>query len=148
MVKTYYEQIDEEVNDFMEYWKEDFGKIINENIGQTEDEIFEEIYQEFDLNDKIHEFLDNGWFSFLREEPFEQFNSELTSCAFILDESDEVETDSGLWSGQEPKQAIQTQAFFTVRNDLYFRIEEKVKELIKGKKHLSLIDKDKVRGEE
>lgn len=148
MAKTYYDQIDEEVNDFMEYWKEDIAEIIKENITQNEDEIFEEIYQEWDLNDKIHEFLDNNWFNFLREEPFEKFNSELTTCAFILDESDEVETDSGLWEGQEPKQAIQTQAFFTVRNDLYNRVEGKIRELIKGKKHLSLIDKDKVRGEE
>jgi len=57
------------------------------------------------------------------------------SCTRITEESDETETDSGLWEGLEPIKAISTQAFFTARGDLYFALEPKIKEMIdKGEK--------------
>lgn len=130
MAKTYYGLIDEMTDDFLENYEDEIKEQIKEQGEKVTDVIFDNIYQEWDLNSKIHEWLDSSWHGFLREDCFENFNSELTTCAFILDESDEVETDSGLWEGQEPKKAIQTQAFFTVKSDLYFKIEKKIKEKI------------------
>lgn len=128
---TYEELINKEANDFVRNHKEELTEIIKKNKDEEEDFIFDEaIYQKWDLNDKIHQHLDSGWYGFLRDDVFKNANSELMTCAMILDESEEAETDSGLWDGQEPQEAIKTQAFFTARNDLYFRIEKLIKELI------------------
>jgi len=130
-MKTYSELIEEEATDFINEHKEKFLEVIKENIDRTEDYIFSEaIYQDEDLNSMIHEWLDSSWYSFMRDDAFKDFNTEFTTCAIILEWSKEVETDSGLWENQEPKEAISTQAFFSVRNDLYRLIEDKLKELI------------------
>jgi len=130
-MKNYYELIKEEAKDFVEENEEELKEIIKENKDKEVDEIFDEaIYQKWDLHDKIHEWLDNAWYGFLRNDYFKQYNSELTTCSAIIDESNEVESDGGLWEGQEPQEAIKTQAFFTARNDLYFEVEEQIKDLI------------------
>ena len=130
---TYSEEIENEADEFVEEYKEELTEIIKENKDRTEDYIFDEpIYQEWDLNSKIHEWVDSIWYGFIRRDFLKDFNSELSSYARILDECKEKETDSGLWDGQEPKEAIQTQAFFSVRNDIYWSVEEKIKKLIES----------------
>lgn len=48
----------------------------------------------------------------------------LTDAAFVIENSDNVETDSGLWEGQEPAEALETQAAFTFSNDVHSEVEE------------------------
>ncbi|MCD6492420.1 MAG: hypothetical protein J7K36_01240 [Archaeoglobaceae archaeon] len=129
---TYDEALDSMAKDFIDCYKEELQEIIEENIDEDEDYIFdEEIYQNWDLIDKIHEWLDTSWYSFLREEFLDDCKTEFSSCARILDFVREEETDSGLWEGQDPEQATQTKAFFSVRNDLYWIIRDKILELIR-----------------
>ena len=128
-MKTYYQTIEEEAEDFIENYKEEIDEIIKENKEKSNEYIFDEaIYQQWDLIDKIHEWLDSGWYGFLRKDWCDDTNSEFMASAKVLEESEEVETDTGLWEGQEPQDAIRTQAFFTVRQDLYFAIEKLLKE--------------------
>jgi len=126
MAETYYELIEEYAKDFIEYYKEEIEEIIKENKDSIAN-VFEIFYQEWDLNGKIHEWLDSCWYGFLRESVFDKFNTEFLTCAFIIEESNNP---SCMWEGEDPQETIITQAFYTVRNDLYFKIEEMIKEMI------------------
>jgi len=131
MSKTYYESINEMADDFVSEYKDEIKEIIKENKDRKPDYIFDEaIYQKWDLTDKLHEWLDSAWYGFLRSDWCKECVTEFSSCAKLLDESNEVETDSGLWEGQDPKDAIMTQAFFTARIDLYFQVEKLIKGII------------------
>lgn len=48
----------------------------------------------------------------------------LSDAAFVIENSNNVETDSGLWEGQEPHEAVKTQAAFTFSNDVHATVEE------------------------
>ena len=130
-MKTYYGAINEMAKDFIEEYEEEIKEIIKENKDRDKKYIFDEaIYQNWDLIDKVHEWLDSAWYGFLRQDWAKDYRTELMSCVEIIDESEETETDQGLWEGQEPQEAIKTQAFFTARNDLYFIIEKLIKEFM------------------
>jgi hypothetical protein len=76
------------------------------------------------LNDeKIHTWVDNDF-----------IYVDLLDSAHILDQSDNVETDWGLWEGQEPRKAIETQAFFTYRTDLYIEVKDLMEAELEGHK--------------
>ena len=133
-MKTYYQAIKDLADDFISDYGDEIKEIIKENKEKTEEEIWEEIYQNWDLNDKIWEFLDSAWYSFLRDEWCEDRKTELSSAVKVIEESNEVETDSGLWEGKEPEDAIMSQAFATAGNDLYFELEERIKQMIEDRK--------------
>ena len=82
-------------------------------VDEYEDELLDEIKNgntdvyEFVNDYRVHEWVDNNF-----------IYVDLTDSAEILEQSDNVETDFGLWEGQEPIEAIKTQAFFTYKNDL------------------------------
>jgi len=133
-MKTYYEAIKDLADDFLSDYEDEIKEIIKENKEKTDEEIWEEIYQSWDLIDKIWEFLDSTWYSFLRDEWCEDRKTELSSAVKVIEESNEVETDAGLWEGKEPEDAIICQAFATAENDLYFELEERIKEMIKEEK--------------
>lgn len=82
-------------------------------VDEYEDELLDEIKNgntdvyEFVNDYRVHEWVDNDF-----------IYVDLTDSAEILEQSDNVETDFGLWEGQEPIEAIKTQAFFTYKNDL------------------------------
>lgn len=59
---------------------------------------------------------------------------DLHDCADILESSNEVESDSGLWEGQDPIKAIEAMAFFTYRNDLMAAVKEVAEEELEEKK--------------
>lgn len=84
-------------SDFMDYLKE--GSI--------------RFYDFFD--DSVHNWADNDF-----------IYVDLLDSAEILDQSNNVETDSGLWQGEEPRKAIATQAFFTYRGDLFNALKDEV----------------------
>lgn len=117
-MKTYKDLILETAEVFIDNFREEIENEIKEGSD------FNSMIDHIDLHDKLHEDLDNSWYSFLRDDIFKDFDSELTTCARILDWTSNKETDSGLWEGQEPEQAIQTQAFFSVRSDVYFVLED------------------------
>lgn len=48
----------------------------------------------------------------------------LTDAAYVVENSNNVEEDSGLWEGKEPRDAIETQAAFTFGNDVREDVEE------------------------
>lgn len=75
------------------------------------------------VSDYTHEWVDNDF-----------IYVDLLDCAHILDQSDNVETDSGLWEGLEPRKAIESQAFFTYRNDLESAIRDAFEEKLMIKK--------------
>lgn len=92
------------------------------------------------FEDFLWEDWDAGWYGFLREELFDDFNSELTTCAKIIELSDNTETDSGLWDGQEPKKAIEAQAYYSAMNDFREIVREMEEELLDEEELLNEIE--------
>lgn len=111
MKKKYYELIEEMAADFIEYTKE-----------QADEDIRIDNHNYF--HDWVSDYWHSAWGGFLREEIFDDFDTELTTAAKIIEISDEVATDSGLWEGQEPKDAIISQAYYTGERDFTFAIQE------------------------
>lgn len=111
----YYNYVGEEAKSFVE---EHLDEAIKEILdGDTDMNQFIDDY-------RLHEWVDNDF-----------IYHNLTDSAHILDQSNNEETDSGLWEGQEPREAIQTQAFFTYRTDMYLEIKELLKEELIDKKN-------------
>lgn len=135
-MKTYYKAIKDLADDFLQENEEEIKEIIKENFQRSEEEIWDKVYQDWALLDRVWEFVDGEWYSFLRGEWCEDRKTELGSAVKVIEESQEVETDSGLWEGKEPEEAIIAQAFATACNDLYFELEERIKETIKESKTL------------
>lgn len=87
------------------------GKYIT-NIIEEIKEGNTDIYR-FIQDSKLHEWCEND-FTYIN----------LIDSANIIDQSENVEQDSGLWEGQEPMRAIETQAFYTYKGDLYSTIKD------------------------
>jgi hypothetical protein len=106
--QNYYGYISDQAKSFTDEHKDDVIAEIRD--GNTD------VYDM--LNDsRIHEWVDNDF-----------IYVDLVDSAHIIEQSDNVETDLGLWEGQEPMEAIKTQAFFTYRNDLYYAVKELMEE--------------------
>ena len=130
-MQTYYQAIEESAKDFLDNYKEEIDEIIEENKNKDKEFILNEaVYQKWCLNDKILEWLDSDWYSFLRGEWCDDRGTEPGASAKILEESKNIETDSGLWEGKEPMETVQAQAFFTARNDLLEETEKQLKNYI------------------
>ena len=106
--------------DWNEYQKEvnDFAKDIFDEIKEEATE--NEKFNAWDYDDRIHETIDGSSFAIYMN---------LQDAAFVVENADNVETDSGLWEGQEPIDAIKTQAFFTMRWEVTEKLDELLKEL-------------------
>ena len=108
----YYGKIEELANDFLnDYWKEwKKDNIVYCGLKSKEANFNNWI----DYDGKLHEFVDGNFYSFDADE--------------ILDNSNEVETDTGLLGSdgdwQKMKDGI---AFWTLKNDLGFAIIDKAK---------------------
>jgi hypothetical protein len=48
----------------------------------------------------------------------------LSDAAFVIENSNNVEEDSGLWEGKDPQDAVEIQAAFTYANDVQAEVEE------------------------
>lgn len=102
--KNYYGYIADQAKMFVDEYKEDvFAEVKDGNTDA------------YDLlNDsRVHEWVDNNF-----------IYVDLIDSAHIIEQSDNVETDYGLWEGQDPQEAIKAMAFFTYRNDLYYAVKE------------------------
>lgn len=53
----------------------------------------------------------------------------LSDAAFVIDNSDNVEDDSGMWEGYEPDAALKAQAAYTFGNDVRIKCEEIYKKM-------------------
>lgn len=98
-----YSKVEEMAQDLFNENKEDFFEAVRDE-GTSFD------YYEF-FSDKVHEDVDR-----------EFIYTGLVDCAEIIENAQEVETDSGLWDGQEPEDAIKTMAFFTLRNEVMLEL--------------------------
>lgn len=97
------------------YVQEGARSFVDEHLDEALNEIAEgnTNMSEFIDDSRLHEWIDNDF-----------IYHDLMDSALILEQSDNVETDSGLWEGQEPRDAIKTQAFFTFRTDMYLEIKD------------------------
>lgn len=110
---NYKEYINNEARNFVDEYEDDLlDEIKNGNT---------DVY-EFVNDYRVHEWVDNDF-----------IYVDLTDSAEILEQSDNVETDSGLWEGKEPVEAIKTQAFFTYRNDLSDKVISMFKSVLQNK---------------
>lgn len=114
--KPYYGKIEESADEFLnehwEDWKTDAGSWGLKN--KSREEI--SFYQWLDYAGQLHDFTEYEKNSYDNDE--------------ILEYSNEVESDSGLWEGLKEWYEIQEAiAFYTLKNDLCFAILEKAKNL-------------------
>ena len=108
----YYEQVEGDARDFIEEYLEDFKKDSEDYGGKSSDPSF---YQWMDYDGKLHEHTDAV---------FNSYDEEV-----ICDESNELETDYGLWEGvTDWRKMREAQAFWTLKGDLWFTIEGILKE--------------------
>lgn len=99
--KYYSNYVEEESNQVVEESKVDLKDELEKGSVNLDDYFDDIIFEHVDSEFIYHDLMDS---------------------ANILEQSDNVETDSGLWEGEEPVKAVQTQAFFTLRNDLSIRV--------------------------
>ena len=84
-----------------------------------------------EVMDEVAESLKNGENYLLDGDVEDRFSEcvtdrsyTLSDAAFVIDHSNSVETDSGLWEGMSPKEAIEAQAAFTFSNDVRSEVED------------------------
>lgn len=107
---------------------ENLYKFVQEEAETLLKDIEDELRDEVVLSGMdVTEFLDEHVFSHV-DNLF--ISTDLHDYAHILDQSDNVETDTGLWEGLEPIKAVQSMAFFTFRTDLTESLNEQVKSLL------------------
>lgn len=107
---NYSEYVESEAKAFVDEYEEDLMSRIKD--GDTD-------IHEFVYDYRLHEWVDNDF-----------IYVDLIDSAEILEQSDNVETDWGLWEGKDPQEAVKTQAFFTYRNDLGYAVMDKIESLL------------------
>jgi hypothetical protein len=105
----YYDKVSEEADNFVDEY-------INEIFTEVEDDGVNDLY-EFVNDYRLHEWVDSDF-----------IYVGLVESANIIEQSNNVETDFGLWEGLEPTKAIEAQAFYTYRNDMSEYIMDNIKD--------------------
>lgn len=134
-MNNYIKDIKEEAIDFLIYNEDMVKDALNDNFDWDRNDIN-------DLDRYFHEQITD------REYHLEE-------AAFVLKHCENKETDSGLWHGLKPEQAIGCQAAYSFSNDVWFECEklynelkEKVEEveaaLYESSERTATITKDKV----
>lgn len=99
---NYYTEVQKEAVDFVDQYFDEFVEaIINEEDNPTYDSLESEFH--CDITDRGYT---------------------LTDAAFVIENSNNVEEDSGIWEGLSPTDAIQSQAAYTFGNDVHEEIGE------------------------
>ena len=97
---TYQAQVEEDARDFIKEHLDDFK--------ESEKDSF---YQWMSYDGKLHEWVDSSYHSYDDEK--------------ICDETDNLETDTGLWEGITDWRRIRSiQAFYTLKSDIWFAIKK------------------------
>jgi gas vesicle protein len=110
-------------------FKNYYGYIENEAaslVSDFRDEMIEEVEQG---NTELYSFFDDHVHYWVDSD---MGGCDLIDHAEILEQSEDVESDWGLWEGlREPRKAIEAQAFFTYRGDLMRAVLELAKDFLK-----------------
>lgn len=99
---NYESEVEKEAVDFIE-------ELMDEFIEAMEND--ENYFIDGDVDDRLFESVTDRSYS-------------LTDAAFVIENSSNPESDSGLWDGKDPAEALETQAAFTFSNDVRSEIEE------------------------
>lgn len=110
-----YQKVEELAKDLFAENEEDFFEKLKEQ-GTNFD------YEDY-FGDKAHEDIDR-----------EFIYVGLVDSAEIIEGAQSVETDSGLWEGQDPEAAILTMAFFTLKNEVMSELRDIVRGELENKK--------------
>jgi hypothetical protein len=97
-------------------------------IDEYKDAIVEQIMDNKEASDELNYDYDKGA-AFIHESYIDKEYDLLDAAQLLKDLRDYKETDSGLWKGQEPEQAISTQAAFTYGNVVVVFIQDLIKEI-------------------
>jgi predicted nuclease with TOPRIM domain len=111
--QNYYEYVSDQAKNFVDEYKEDVFAEIRD--GYTTD-----VYMML-TDGKIHEWVDNDF-----------VYAGLIDFAHIIEQSNNVETDCGLFEGLKPIKAIESQAFYTYKNDLLYAVKPLIQEELKS----------------
>lgn len=107
----YRKEVESEAKDFIDNHEDDIKESILE--GNT------------DIDDvKPH----GGLYEDFREEC--QPSYDLEDAAFVIKNCDNEESDSGIWEGQEPEDAIISKAIYSFQNDVWEKIREIFEEMV------------------
>lgn len=89
-----------------------------DTVSEYQDEILEKLIEDGKASDDLLNDYGNGD-AYHHESHVDKFYSLLDAAELIDQLSEHEETDSGLWDGQQPKEAIGTCAAFTYGNAVY-----------------------------
>lgn len=112
----------------MSGYRQEANSDARETVSQYKDEILEKLQETGEASEDLYNDYPNGD-SWHHECHVDKWYS-LTDAADLINElSDHEETDSGLWEGQQPKEAIGTCAAFTYGNTVYSEWRDLIKEI-------------------
>ncbi len=110
---NYREEADSDAHDTVDYFFDEVVEFLLDNAEASDD-----LLNDYPNGDAYH------------HESHTDKSYNLTDAAALLDELyDYEETDSGLWEGQAPRDAISTQAAFTYANAVYSLFQDLIKEI-------------------
>lgn len=105
--------------------------IVEELKDEFEIEELEMGFENMEIQDNFYEIFRSQWHNILHHKYFDQLKTELTTAAHLLSLVDELATDSGLWEGlKDPRDKINSMAFYSVERDLRFQVEEDIKDYL------------------
>ena len=112
----------------MSSYRDEARNDAKETISNFEEEILEQLHDKGEASDDLLNDYCNGdaW----HHENHVDKSYRLTEAAELLDElSDCEETDSGLWEGLAPRDAISAQAAYTYGNAVYSEFQDLIREI-------------------
>lgn len=110
--ENYYNHVNEEAEGFVEQYLEDFIHDISN--GSTD------VDSLLDDDGKLHEYCDQY--------------IDLRDAVEILEQSNNVEEDSGLWESLSPIEAVESMGFWTFKNDMRDAVREQLEAKLEEKK--------------
>lgn len=111
--ENYYSFIQEDASNFLDTYYDRFLREIRN--GDTD------AYEMIDYGGELHEHADQ--------------HIDLREAVEILEQSSDVETDSGLWEGiEDTEDALSAKAFWTYKSDLHREVVDQFKDLLDGAK--------------
>lgn len=102
----------------------DIEKEAKEFMQEIEDELKEAIKEDLDFDRNDIDALDTRFHEEITDRGYT-----LSDATFVIENADNVETDSGLWETQQPEDAIRTKAAYSFSNDVWFKCEELYKDI-------------------
>ena len=113
----YIKQVQEDAQDFIDEYIDTFIEETQPILDHDDaDDFSSEFYQWMSYDGKLHEWMDTSFPHYDAEE--------------VCDYTDNLENDTGIWQGvKDWRQIRDTIAFYSLKTDIWFAIEEKLEEL-------------------